>query len=148
MRKYLLLITALISFHSLSQQLSYQEMLIGTWMESSLIEGTFFYQESTYLIDGRKCTFAIEKHANGRIETSYFKTTWFVDLTNKITAEVELSSSEFVPKGQKFVDKIKELTKEKLVIAMIEPLNDPDETYYKLPYDRGESICSMVEQNT
>lgn len=147
MRNFLLFILIIFTSQNFANEVDYKELIIGTWMESSIENGVFSYQESSYLPDGRKCTFSITKY-DTHAEYSYYKTIWFIDHLNQITAEIQLSSSEYVPAGTKFVDIIDELGKGKLVITMVKPYKAAQEVYYKLPYDRGESICDMVESNT
>jgi len=147
MRNFILSILVVFSTSNIAEEVDFEQLIIGTWMESSIENGVLSYQESSYFPDGRKCTFSITKY-DTRTEYSYYKTNWFIDHLNQITAEVQLSSSEYVQAGTKFVDIIDELGKNKLAVTMIKPSKAAQEMYFRLPYDRGETICDMVENNT
>ena len=116
------------------------EKILGTWIQSESQGGEIFYQESTYLSDGRKCSYAFTKNSNGELKIDFYLSHWFMDKTNRITAEVGLSSSEFVLKGDKFVDVITELTESKLVVKMMEPFQDLPDIYCKSPYETRHEI--------
>ncbi len=127
---------------------SLNEKILGTWIQSKSQDGEIFYQESTYLSDGRKCSYAFTKNASGELDIDFYLSHWFIDKTNRVTAEVGLSSSEYVLKEEKFIDMITELTESKLVIEMVEPFKDLPDIYFKSPYEKGQEICDLVEKNT